>query len=155
MKFCLIDKIIAVEKNKSIRTLKNLTIGEEYLQDHFPGFPVMPGVLMLEAMVQSAGWLLRSSTDFAPTIITLAEATNIRYGHFFTPGSQLKVTVEMTGSEGELSHFKGKGEIAEGTALSGKFTLRATTLGKTFPNLSHKDEELKAYFRQKFEELGG
>jgi len=155
MKFCLIDKIIAVEKNKSIRTLKNLTIGEEYLQDHFPGFPVMPGVLMLEAMVQSAGWLLRSSTDFASTIITLAEATNIRYGHFFTPGSQLKVTVEMTGSEGELSHFKGKGEIAAGTALSGKFTLRATTLGKTFPKLAHKDEELKAYFRQKFEELGG
>ena len=91
MKFCLIDKIIAVEKNKSIRTLKNLTIGEEYLQDHFPGFPVMPGVLMLEAMVQSAGWLLRSSTDFAPTIITLAEATNIRYGHFFTPGASLRL----------------------------------------------------------------
>ena len=54
-----------------------------------------------------------------------------------------------------MSHFKGKGEITAGTALSGKFTLRAATLGKTFPNLSHKDEELKAYFREKFEELGG
>lgn len=155
MKFCLIDKITAVEKSKSIRTLKNLTIGEEYLQDHFPGFPVMPGVLMLEAMVQSAGWLLRSSADFAPTIITLAEAVNIKYGQFFTPGGQLKITVELTGQEGELSHFKGRGEVPAGTAVSGKFTLKAVTLANISPNLSHKDEELRTYFRKKFEQLGG
>jgi len=155
MKFSLIDKIVAVEKNKSIRTIKNLTMGEEYLQDHFPGFPIMPGVLMLEAMVQSAAWLLRSSTNFAATIITLEEATNVRYGQFFTPGSQLKITVEITGSEGELGHFKGRGEITAGTAVSGKFTLKATTLDKVYPNLTHKDEELRTYFREKFKQMGG
>jgi len=155
MKFCLIDRIVSVKKNESIQTIKNLTMGEEYLQDHFPGFPVMPGVLMLEAMVQSAAWLLRSSTEFAPTIITLAEAINIRYGQFFTPGGQLKISVEMTGNEGELSHFKGRGEISAGTTVSGKFVLKATTLGKIYPNLSHKDETLRTCFRQQFDQLGG
>ncbi len=155
MKFCLIDKIISLEKDKSIQAIKNLTIGEEYLKDHFPGFPVMPGVLMLEAMVQSAGWLLRLSRDFSPTIITLAEASNIRYGQFFTPGDQLKISVEMTGSDGELIHFKGKGELVSGQALSGKFTLKATTIGAIYPELSHKDEPLRDFFRKKFRELGG
>jgi 3-hydroxyacyl-[acyl-carrier-protein] dehydratase len=153
MKFCLIDKIIALEKDKSIEAIKNLTMGEEYLKDHFPGFPVMPGVLMLEAMVQSAAWLLRLSTDFAPTIITLAEVANIRYGQFFTPGGQLKISIEMLETEGELIHFKGKGEISSGQALSGKFTLKATTIGAIYPELSHKDEPLRDYFRKKFKEL--
>lgn len=155
MKFCLIDKIISIEKNKSIQSIKTLTIGEEYLQDHFPGFPVMPGVLMLEAMIQSAAWLLRSSLDFAPTIITLYEAINIRYGQFFIPGERLKIIVEMTGTEGELNYFKGKGETSTGQVVSGKFTLKAVSLGTMWPELSHKDEELRAYFRQKFAELSG
>jgi 3-hydroxyacyl-[acyl-carrier-protein] dehydratase len=155
MKFCLIDKIVAIEKNKSVRAIKNLTMGEEYLQDHFPGFPVMPGVLMLEAMVQSAAWLLRASFDFKPTIITLAEANNIKYGQFFTPGGQMTLSVELIGQEGELNHFKGKGEIAAGVSCSGKFSLRATTLEAIYPHLAPKDEILRNYFRNKFKELGG
>lgn len=149
----MIDRIVAVEKDKSIRAIKNLTVGEEYLQDHFPGFPVMPGVLMLEAMVQSAAWLLRVTYDFKPTIVTLAEASNIKYGHFFTPGSQLSLFVELIGQEGELNHFKGKGEIAAGVSCSGKFSLRVTTLEVIYPHLAFKDELLRNYFRNKFKEL--
>lgn len=149
----MIDKIVAIEKDKSIRAIKNLTMGEEYLQDHFPGFPVMPGVLMLEAMVQSAAWLIRVTSDFKPTIITLAEASNIKYGQFFTPGSQLSLFVELIGQEGEINHFKGKGEIAAGVSCSGKFSLRATTLEVIYPHLRPKDEMLRNYFRNKFKEL--
>ena len=149
----MIDKIVAIEKEKSIRTIKNLTMGEEYLQDHFPGFPVMPGVLMLEAMVQSAAWLLRVTYDFKPTVITLAEANNIKYGQFFTPGGQLSLTVELTDQEGELKHFKGKGETAAGVSCSGKFSLRATSLEVIYPPLAFRDEILRNYFRNKFKEL--
>jgi 3-hydroxyacyl-[acyl-carrier-protein] dehydratase len=155
MQFCLIDRIVSLEKDKSLQAVKNLTMGEEYLQDHFPGFPVMPGVLMLEAMVQSAAWLLRVSDDFKPTLVTLAEVNNIKYGQFFTPGGRLNITVEMLGREGELVHFKGKGETEAGVSCSGKFSLKAATLAALSPRLGEKDEALRTYFRQKFKELGG
>ncbi len=59
MRFNLIDRIVAVQPGKSLLAVKNLTSGEEYLADHFPTFPVMPGVLMLQSLVESASWLLR------------------------------------------------------------------------------------------------
>ena len=65
MRFLLIDRITELEPQKSITAVKNLSLAEEYLADHFPGFPVMPGVLMLETLVQAGGWLIRHSEDFA------------------------------------------------------------------------------------------
>src|SRR6185312_11374358 len=59
MRFHLIDRILELEPGKRIRMVKNLTLGEEYLADHFPTFPVMPGVLMLQTLVEGSAWLLR------------------------------------------------------------------------------------------------
>ena len=64
MRFVLIDRIQEIVPGQSLTAVKNLSLAEEYLADHFPGFPVMPGVLMLEAMTQSAAWLVRSTEDF-------------------------------------------------------------------------------------------
>ncbi len=58
MKFLLVDRIESIQPGQRIVTTKALTLAEEYLADHFPAFPVMPGVLMLEALVQSAAWLV-------------------------------------------------------------------------------------------------
>ena len=58
MRFTLVDRIVALEPGKTITAVKNLSLAEEYLADHFPGFPVLPGVLMLEAMTQAAAWLV-------------------------------------------------------------------------------------------------
>ena len=63
MRFNLIDKIVEVQAGVSLKALKNLTLGEEYLADHFPTFPVMPGVLMLQTLVEAGAWLLRISED--------------------------------------------------------------------------------------------
>ena len=60
MRFTLIDRIVELEPGVQITAVKNLTMAEEYLADHFPHFPVMPGVLMLEAMTQAAAWLARA-----------------------------------------------------------------------------------------------
>src|SRR6202171_4034503 len=95
MRFNLVDRILEVESGRTIRVLKNLTLGEEYLADHFPTFPVMPGVLMLQTLVEAGSWLLRLSEDFRHSIITLREAKNVKYGHFMEPGRQLIVTAEM------------------------------------------------------------
>ncbi|HOF18642.1 MAG TPA: beta-hydroxyacyl-ACP dehydratase, partial [Phycisphaerae bacterium] len=64
MKFHLVDKIESIEPGKRIVTTKALSLAEEYLADHFPAFPVLPGVMMLEALTQSAAWLTRVRQDF-------------------------------------------------------------------------------------------
>ncbi|MFQ5805392.1 MAG: beta-hydroxyacyl-ACP dehydratase, partial [Phycisphaerae bacterium] len=67
MKFVLVDRISELETGRRIVAHKALSLAEEYLGDHFPTFPVLPGVLMLEAMVQASAWLVREALDFAPS----------------------------------------------------------------------------------------
>jgi 3-hydroxyacyl-[acyl-carrier-protein] dehydratase len=92
MRFQLLDRILAVEPGKSIRMVKNLTLAEEYLADHFPTFPVMPGVLMLQTLVEAGARLLRISDDFQHSVIALREAKNVKYGTFMQPGKSMVVT---------------------------------------------------------------
>src|SRR5439155_3733026 len=111
--FHLVDRILELEPGKKIRMVKNLTLAEEYLADHFPGFPVMPGVLMLQTLVESAAWLLRVSEDYKHSVIALREVKNVKYGTFMEPGRSLITTVEPVEAPGAGSDvvFKGKGEM--------------------------------------------
>src|SRR5262245_64259482 len=95
MRYHLIDRILEVEPKKSIRAQKQLTLGEEYLADHFPTFPVMPGVLMLQCLVEAGSWLVRLSQDFNPSILVLREVKNVKYGTFFAPGHRMTVSVDQ------------------------------------------------------------
>src|ERR671925_1620758 len=95
MRFPLLDRIVEVQPGRSLRAVKNLTLGEEYLADHFPTFPVMPGVLMLEALVEAGAWLLRVTEDFRHSVIVLREVRNVKYGSFVEPGRRLEVTTEL------------------------------------------------------------
>ena len=78
MKFHLVDRIEALDPPERIVTMKCLSAAEEYLADHFPTFPVMPGVLMLESCVQAAAWLVRLATDWTASIVVLHRARNVR-----------------------------------------------------------------------------
>ncbi|MCP4249820.1 MAG: beta-hydroxyacyl-ACP dehydratase, partial [bacterium] len=86
MKFILIDRIVELVPGERITAVKALSRAEEYLADHFPRFPVMPGVLMVEAMIQGASWLIRATEDFAHSMLQLAEAKNVTYKSFVSPG---------------------------------------------------------------------
>src|SRR6266550_2104535 len=112
MRFHLVDRLLELEPGKKIRTVKNLTLAEEYLADHFPRFPVMPGVLMLQTLVESAAWLLRLTEDFRHSVIVLREAKNVKYGTFMEPGRTLTVTAELLekpdGDDPQAATFKGK-----------------------------------------------
>src|SRR3954467_5835103 len=114
MRFQLLDRILEVEPGKSIRMVKNLTLAEEYLADHFPTFPVMPGVLMLQTLVEAGAWLLRLSDDFRHSVIVLRDARNVKYGNLMEPGRRLVVTVEiaepLATPDQPLVTLKGKGE---------------------------------------------
>ncbi len=151
MHFSLVDTVLELSPSAPgapgspacIVTLKNVTAAEEYLQDHFPTFPVLPGVLMIESMVQAARRLL-AERDPALARHVLGSVRALKYGSFVRPGEALRVTVTLDDdSEAPLFHFKGSAEVVRpsasapsdpassapnSNAVSGKFTLRPIAL---------------------------
>ena len=109
MRFVLIDRILDVQRGESLAAVKNLSLAEEYLSDHFPGFPVMPGVLMLEALTQAGAWLIRDMEDFAHSIIVLKQAKTIKYGSFVEPGRQLELRVNLISHDDRERCVQGRG----------------------------------------------
>lgn len=132
MRFELVDHVVEQSEGRIV-TVKNVTNAEEYLADHFPSFPVLPGVLMIESMVQAAR-RLATSLDPANGRHVLASVRALKYGHMVRPGDTLRIEVTLEKSEpGGRLEFKGQGTVlragtgsTEGapTAVSGRFSLR-------------------------------
>lgn len=127
MHFSLVDRVIEQSADRIV-TLKHVSSAEEYLQDHFPSYPVLPGVMMLEAMVQAARRLCDTTT--APMV--LGQVRALKYGAFVRPGATLRVdvTLHKKNDDGTID-FKGEGTLLEPnataeppTAVSGRFLLR-------------------------------
>jgi 3-hydroxyacyl-[acyl-carrier-protein] dehydratase len=119
MRFAQIDRIVSLVPGDSVRAVKGLALSEEYLQDHFPRFPVMPGVLMLEAIFQASACLVRATDDFKFSMVKLVEARNIKFQGFVQPGDQLVVTAKWHSEQGQQVKLKVEGTIDDRTAVSG------------------------------------
>jgi 3-hydroxyacyl-[acyl-carrier-protein] dehydratase len=153
MQFQLVDQVLEVQPTRRLVAIKNLTLGEEYLADHFPTFPVLPGVLMLEALVQCAAWLLRASDDFAHSVIVLREAKGVKYGSFVAPGTQLRLSVEVAGpydAAAKVVNFKGQGESAGVSNVNARFSVERYNLAERNPKLAGVDQELVRNYRQQW-----
>ena len=151
MKFILIDRTVELEPGKRIVAVKNLSLAEEYLQDHFPRFPVLPGVLMIEAMIQAAAWLQRVTADFAQSMVVLDEVRNVKYGAFFHPGTTMRVEVELLKQEpGGLWKFKGVGSVGDASNVQGRFTLRAFNLADGDASLAETDRRIVEAMRARW-----
>jgi 3-hydroxyacyl-[acyl-carrier-protein] dehydratase len=153
MRFNLIDQIVEVRPGQSLQAVKNLTLGEEYLADHFPTFPVMPGVLMLQTLVEAGAWLMRLTDDFASSLIVLREAKGVKYGTFMEPGKQMTLSVELVERGDGLAMFKGKGETEGQTTVSARLTLAHYNLRDRDPALRETDERLVKHFRELYAQL--
>jgi 3-hydroxyacyl-[acyl-carrier-protein] dehydratase len=148
MRFWLLDSIRSYEPGVRLTATKNVALTEEYLADHFPEFPVLPGVFMLEAATQAAAWLTRLSEDFAHSIVRLKEARNIKYADFVPPGQTLTVTVTTVKQEERLATFKVEGHMEDRATLSGRLVLQRYNLSERDPQQREIDEQLKQYFRR-------
>src|SRR3954468_10408696 len=149
MKFNLLDKIELVTEQKLVG-VKYVSLAEEYLADHFPTFPVLPGVMMLEALTQAAAWLMHRRTNFAKSIAVLKEARNVKYGRFVAPGEVLRVEVEFFKATESGATFKAAGTVGEAQALAARIELAYFNLAEKQPELAPLDAPLIAHHKARF-----
>ena len=142
MRFILIDRIVSLEEGRRLTAVKSVSLAEEYLGDHFPTFPVLPGVLLLEGLVESAGWLVRKTENFAHSMILLEEARNVKYRSFLPPGSQIEYTVEAKVIEEGISSFAGCGTADGRKIVEARFGLRHFNLADRNPALAAVDAQV-------------
>jgi 3-hydroxyacyl-[acyl-carrier-protein] dehydratase len=156
MRFNLIDRIDGWEAGKSLQASKFLALGEEYLADHFPRFPVMPGVLMLQACVEAAAWLWRASTDFRHPVIVLRDVKNVKYGTFMQPGRRMDVSVELTKADDSTATFKAKGANDAGEqTVATLFSLHGYALASRGPAGVAADAKLLEHWKARWALLTG
>ena len=111
--FLLVDRIIEVdEENKRIVGLKNVTINEPFFQGHFPGHPIMPGVLIIEAMAQVGGMLLMSSLkDVDSKVVYFMSLDNVKFRKPVRPGDQIRFELELVQVRGPVCKMRGVGKV--------------------------------------------
>ncbi len=110
--FILVDRILELEQGKTITALKNVSMGEPYFQGHFPGEPVMPGVLILEGMAQAGAVLAYMSTDSIDgKLVFFAGLDNVRFRKVVRPGDQLIFKMELTRQKSKVTKMKGKAYV--------------------------------------------
>ncbi len=123
MKYCLIDRIVELSRGERIVAVKAVSLAEEYLADHFPKFPVLPGVLMLEALAEAATWLVHESQDFTSPVILLRYAKNVTFKSFVRPGRLLTLDVTCRRLKEDESDFEGVGRCEDVDVVRARFGL--------------------------------
>lgn len=122
--FLLIDRVISIDKGNSLVAIKNVSMNELFFNGHFPGRPVMPGVLILEAMAQAGAVLAYKSTDSTPqdgTLYYFAGIDNARFRRVVEPGDQLRLEVKVLRSKRDIWKLEGSAYVGDELACSAEF----------------------------------
>lgn len=130
--FLLVDRVLSIEKGISIKALKNVTINEPFFEGHFPHRPVMPGVLMLEALAQAAALLAFDALGTSPSdemVYYFAGIDGARFKRPVGPGDQLILEVELLRMKAGIFKFKGLALVDNQLAVEAELTcaMRAIT----------------------------
>ncbi len=150
MKFGFVDNIVELTRGERIVAVKAVSLAEEYLADHFPTFPVLPGVLMLEALVESAAWLVRDAQNFASSLVLLHNARNVTYKSFVKPGNLLRLEVTCRRLAQGDSDFEGTGYCNQTEVVKARFGLEHFSLRDREPSLTHLDQRIIGDARARF-----
>jgi 3-hydroxyacyl-[acyl-carrier-protein] dehydratase len=142
MRYLLVDRVTGWEPGEAITGVKNVAMSEDFLEFHFPKNPIMPGIMLMEALVQLAGWLEAASSDFSKWFL-LAKVTKCNFYGFVLPGDQvnLKLSVSSAPSQ-DLKTYSGVGEV------NGKRKIKAEFHGNLIALDAIEDvEEQKRFFQ--------
>lgn len=128
--FMLLDRIVSFESGKSLEALKNISMNEPQFQGHFPDFPVMPGVLIIEAMAQACGALaiLTEGGRKENEIYFFAGIDNARFKRQVIPGDQLVFEIELLQSKRGIGKFKAVAKVGEELAVEAEIMCAKRTV---------------------------
>lgn len=129
--FLLVDRVVSIDKGKTILALKNVTINEPFFEGHFPHRPVMPGVLMLEALAQAAALLAFDALDTSPdenSVYYFAGIDGARFKRPVEPGDQLMLSVELLRMKAGIFKFKARATVQDELAVEAELTCAMRTI---------------------------
>jgi len=118
--FLLVDKISELEPGKRVVGYKNVTANEEYFQGHFPEYPVMPGVLVIEALAQTGAVGVLSLDEYKGKLLLFAGIDKVRIRRQVVPGDQLRLEIDVTKLRGKIGKCQAKAFVGEELAVEGE-----------------------------------
>jgi len=124
--FLLVDRILEINPGKKATGIKNVTCNEEFFQGHFPGNPIMPGVLMIEALAQVAGLLAFRSGATVGKSVYFMSIERAKFRKPVVPGDQLKLEVTILQQRGNVWKFSGNASVEDKIAAEAEFTAMVT-----------------------------
>jgi 3-hydroxyacyl-[acyl-carrier-protein] dehydratase len=128
--FLLIDRIVEFEPTKRVVAIKNVTINEPFFQGHFPGYPIMPGVLVVEAMAQAGGIIMLAEIpDRAKKLVVFTGIERAKFRRPVTPGDQLRIEVDVLSFKTRAGRIEGKAYV------DGKLACQATLTCQVVPRV--------------------
>lgn len=141
MRYLLVDRITEWTKDDQIRGVKNVAMTEDFLEFHFPGNPIMPGVLLLEALTQLAGWLVAASSDFTNWFL-LEKVTQCKFYGFALPGDQVVLEVKA-----HMEKEPGRTLYSATGLVEGKRKIVAEFAGNVVPldSIDDRPEQMKFF----------
>lgn len=120
--FLLVDRILEIEQGKRAVGIKNVSANEPFFQGHFPGYPVMPGVLIIEAMAQVGAVALLSMPEYSGKLALFAGIDKARFRRQVVPGDQIVFEVELTRLRGKIGKGKGIAKVEGQVAAEAELT---------------------------------
>ncbi len=145
MRYQFIDKIKRVEKNKQIVIIKNLTVTEDYFEEHFVNYPVMPGALQIEMIAQACGALIEISSDYQDFSLLLM-VEKMKFKKMLHPSDQLIVTATVLSLHEESALFETKVEVEGRIVTKGTLMVGISSRDKTGKNFSKTLDILEARY---------
>jgi len=120
--FLLVDRVVELEEGKRAVGIKNVTINEPFFNGHYPDYPVMPGVLIVEALAQVGGVAMMKKEEYKGKLPLFAGIDKCRFKRQVRPGDQLKLEVEMIAQRGPIGKAKGIAKVDDEIACEAELT---------------------------------
>lgn len=142
VRFRQLDRIVSLDRNQKIVASRTLSGGDRFFDDHFPKFPVLPGVMSLEMMFQACDWLVRRSDDFNCSMVILKEVRNAKFSGFVRPGQELEITAEIKSQDGNETKLMTKVSVEGKAVASARMVVEQSDLATIAPSRAALDQLL-------------
>ena len=148
-----VDRILKIESGKSLSAERTIDSREEHFRDHFPGYPVYPGVLMLEGLLQSAAWCVREAEDFSRSQVYLTRCSQAKFSRLVKPDTVLAFHVEVVARRDAEYEFKGRVEEKGVAVAAARFQVCSEPLDAADRRYSRLEQALNEKSRRQFTTL--